>query len=152
MGYKRAGDILIDQASTNVVDRANIIYVALFCYRQSVELFLKKLIEAFGSGKAKDTHDLAHLWEEFVRIVNERSGSESVGLGAAQQLVAEMHKADQKSDGFRYPADLNGAPFSFGDRGLDLANLREVMQGLVNFFECVYLEFSRQDDLSSETE
>lgn len=80
-------------------------------------------------------------------ILNERGRAESVGLSAAQRLVAEMHEADQRSDGFRFPTARDGAPFAFGDRGIDLAHLREVMQGLVNFFECAYLDLSHQDDL-----
>jgi hypothetical protein len=153
MGYKRAGDILIDQAAAVVVDRRNIIYAALFCYRQSIELFLKRLIEEFGNGKVyspKNTHELSRLWERFMCIVNERASSESLGLSAAQRLVAEMHKADQRSDGFRFPTGRDGSPFVFGDRGIDLDNVREVMQGLENFFECVYLDFSRQDERASE--
>jgi hypothetical protein len=51
MGYKRAGDLLIDQAAANVVDRANVIYPALFCYRQSIELSLKRFIDEFGAGR-----------------------------------------------------------------------------------------------------
>lgn len=153
MGYKRAGDILIDQAATVVVDRCNIIYAALFCYRQSIELFLKRLIEEFGNGKVyspKNTHELSRLWERFMCIVNERASSESLGLSAAQKLVAEMHEADQKSDGFRFPTGRDGSPFVFGDRGIDLDNVRKVMQGLENFFECVYLDLSRQDERDSE--
>jgi hypothetical protein len=53
-----------------------------------------------------------------------------------------MHDADQKSDGFRFPTDRNDAPFVFGDRGIDLANLREVMQGMASFFECAYSDFA----------
>ena len=83
-------------------------------------------------------------------IVNERGGGESIGLGAAQKLVAETHEADQRSDGFRFPTDRDGAPFVFGDRGIDLANLREVMQGLVNFFECVDAEFSQLDEIAAD--
>jgi hypothetical protein len=153
MGYKRAGDILIDQSTTDMVDRANVIYAALFCYRQSIELFLKKLIDTFGNGKVyspKNTHDLRLLWERFMGIVNERGREETIGLRAAQRLVAEMHETDQKSDGFRFPTDRGDAPFAFGDRGIDLPNVREVMQGLVNFFECAYLDFSHQDDTASE--
>ena len=153
MGYKRAGDILIAQAAIDVVDRPNVIYAALFCYRQSLELFLKILIETFGNGRVyspKNTHELSRLWERFMCIANERKQSESIGLCAAQKLVAEMHEADQKSDGFRFPTDRGDSPFAFGDRGIDLANVREVMQGLVNFFECAYLEFSHQDDIASE--
>ena len=83
-------------------------------------------------------------------IVNERDGGESIGLSAAERLVTEMHTADQKSDGFRYPTGVDCSSFLFGDKGIDLPNLREVMQGLVNFFECIDLEFSRQDDTASE--
>ncbi len=152
MGYKRAGDLLIDQAATDVADRANVIYAALFCYRQSIELFLKRLIEQFGKGNVyspRHTHELSRLWERFMCVVNERGSGESLGLSAVQKLVAEMHEADQKSDGFRFAAGRDGAPFMFGDRGIDLANLREVMQGLENFFECAYLEFSHHDDIAS---
>ena len=67
-----------------------------------------------------------------------------------QKLVAEMHEADQKSDSFRFPTGRDGSPFVFGDRGIDLDNVREVMQGLENFFECVYSDFSHQDDRASE--
>lgn len=149
MGYKRAADILIDQAAANVIDRRNIIYAALFCYRQSIELFLKRLIEEFGAGKVykpKLTHELNVLWERFMCIANERNSGETVGLDAVHKLVAEMHNADQKSDGFRFAADQGGAPFAFGDRGIDLGNLKEVMHGLENFFECAYMDFSHQDD------
>jgi len=151
MGYKRAGDVLIDQAATSAIDRPNIIYAALFCYRQAIELFLKKLIDAFGNRKVyspKNTHELDCLWERFMCIANERGRSESRGLNAAQKLVAEMHEADQKSDGFRYPSDRADSQFVFGDRGIDLENVRVVMQGLANFFECAYLDFSHQDDIA----
>jgi len=149
MGYKRAGDILIDQAETSVLDRPNIIYAALFCYRQAIELYLKQLIDAFGNGKTyspKSTHELNLLWERFMCITNEHERTESIELTVAQKLVAEMHEADQKSDGFRYPSDRSGSPFVFGDQGIDLRNVREVMQGLVNFFECVSLDFSSQEE------
>jgi hypothetical protein len=61
-----------------------------------------------------------------------------------------MHQADQKSDGFRFPAGRDGSPFDFGDRSVDLDNLREVMQGLENFFECVYLDFTNQNEGAAE--
>lgn len=150
MGYKRAGDILVSRAGDDVVDRANIIYSALFCYRQSIELFLKMLIEEFGAGKVyspKNTHDLNLLWERFMCIANERGRGDSVSLSSVQKLVTEMHDADQQSDGFRFPTDAKNTPFIFGDRGIDLDNVREVMQGLENFFECAYLDFAHQDDI-----
>jgi len=153
MGYKRAGDILIDRAMVDVAGRSNLIYAALFCYRQAIELSLKRVIDEFGAGKvysAKKTHELSPLWERFMYIVNERGRGETSGLAAAQKLVNEMHDADQKSDGFRFPTAADGAPFLFGDRGIDLQKLRVVMQGLMNFFECAYMDFSNQDDIASD--
>ena len=79
-------------------------------------------------------------------IVNERASDESLGLSAVAKFVAEMHEADRRSDGFRFATDRDEAPFKFGDRGIDLDNLREVMQGLENFVECTYLAFSNQDE------
>lgn len=147
MGYKRAGDILIDQAATSVADRSNIIYAALFCYRQSIELFLKRLIDEFGKEKRfspKNTHDLNRLWERFVCIANERGGCDLIGFIEAQKLIGEMQDFDQKSDGFRFPDNGHGEPFFSNDKGVDLNNVREVMQGLENFFECFYLDWSNQ--------
>jgi hypothetical protein len=144
MGYKRAGDILADQAATDVLDRRNIIYAALFCYRQAIELFLKRLIDEFGKRPTLVNHRLDCLWAEFTCIVNESASSEWLGLNAVAKLVAEMHDADRQSDGFRFPTDPRALPFKFGDRGIELDNLREVMCGLENFFECVYLELSHQ--------
>ncbi len=152
LGYKRAGDILIDRAATDVGDRENVIYAALFCYRQSIEIFLKKLIDTFGEEQVppKNTHNLSILWDRFMTIVRARGSEEEIGLSTAQRLVTEMHEADERSDGFRFPTTTRNSPFTFGDRGIDLDNVREVMQGLVNFFECVYLEFSNQDDVRSQ--
>ena len=149
MGYKRAGDLLIDQAAANVVDRTNVIYPALFCYRQSIELFLKRFIEEFGSGRedpARNSHQLSVLWGSFMKIATEHGMGDSIELHAAGALVTELHDADERSDGFRFPSDGKGNAFRFGDQGIDLDNLREVMQGLDNLFECTYMAISYQHD------
>jgi hypothetical protein len=149
MGYKRAGDLLIDQAAANVVDRANVIYPALFCYRQSIELSLKRFIDDFGAGRedpSRGRHKLDALWESFGKIVTEREVGDSIELRAAEKLVTEMHDADEGSDGFRFPSDRDGSAFRLEDRGIDLQNLREVMYGLDNFLECTYMAMSHQDE------
>ena len=132
IGYKQAGDILVEQAIAQVVNRSNVIYPALFCYRQAIELSLKKLVDEFSGEKAKNTHDLNLLWGQFMTIVNERGLGSSLGIVSAQKLVGEMHNADQKPDAFRFPMGTNGAQFPIADRGIDLDNLREVMAGLMN--------------------
>jgi hypothetical protein len=150
MGYKRAADLLVERAATDVVDRANVIYPALYCYRQALELLLKGLIDEFGARRSENTHSLRSLWEQFAAIVKQRGPEEPLGFNAAGVLIAEMDSADQRSDGFRFPADTKRLPFAFGDQGIDLDNLREVMAGLENFFECASLHFSHQDELASD--
>jgi hypothetical protein len=140
MGFKRAADILIERANADPCDRQNVIYAALYCYRQSIELYLKRMIDEFGPG-AQNTHDLKVLWDRFMEVIHDRTPQDSIGLEAARRLVGEMHDADRKSDGFRFPAARDGAPFPFGDRGVDLVNLFDVMAGLENFFECVYMDY-----------
>jgi hypothetical protein len=43
-GYSRAADLLAEQAAANIVDSNNTTYALLFCYRQSVELHLKRIL------------------------------------------------------------------------------------------------------------
>jgi hypothetical protein len=150
-GYQRAANLLIEHAAADVVDRANVIYAALYCYRQSIELFLKRFIDEFGSktDRSGNTHDLLILWDQFMEIAKAHGREATIGLTAANALVAQMNDADKKSDGFRFPTNVAGSSFAFGDRGIDLDNLREVMSGLGNFFECAYLDFSHQDDTAS---
>ena len=56
-------DLLIERAAADVSDRANVIYAALFCYRQSIELFLKRLIDEFDvkAYRHNNTYDLRVL-------------------------------------------------------------------------------------------
>jgi hypothetical protein len=153
MGYKRAGDLLLERAMADVMDRRNVIYAALFCYRQSIELSLKRVIDEFGIKKPnrpKNTHRLDLLWRQFMDVVKERGRDMSLGLQAAQALIMEMDDADRKSDGFRFPTDIGGRSFTFGDRGINLDNLLEVMQALENLFESAYLDFSHQDDVLAD--
>jgi HEPN domain-containing protein len=152
MGYKRAGDLLIEQARANVVDRSNVIYPALFCYRQAIELYLKGLIDEFDGAKGERTHDLGRLWKTFRQMIDERGKGDVDALSTAQALITEMQNADKGSDGFRFPTDAGGAPFSFSDRGVDLSNVREVMQGLANFFECTALELWHREEFSQDLE
>jgi hypothetical protein len=144
-GYKLAGDVLIERIATDSVEECNLIYPALFCYRQSLELFLKTILDRFDK-RAKNTHNLKSLWEAFLLMLKEREQEHADGLAAVERLILEMHEADQRSDAFRFSTDASGALFAFGDRRLDVARLAETMQGLQNFFECCYLVLWEQDE------
>lgn len=146
IGFKCAGDVLAERARVSVTERRNIIFPALFCYRQATEMYLKRLICRFGDGNSPNTHDLSLLWANYVqKILTKWSLCDATEVDAAERLIMEMHDADQRSDGFRYPTDRTQAPFPFGDRGIDLENLQEVMTGLANFFECAEMALEHAD-------
>lgn len=152
-GYMRAGDLLVEQALTDPGVGRNILYPALFCYRQSVELYLKQLIEDFGSSagsKRRPNHKLIDLWNAFKLIRQDRGYVDTIGVFAMETLIRELHNADSGSDGFRYPTTRNGDPFAFGDCDIDLERLRENMHGIQNFFECADMAMTHDDDVASE--
>ena len=160
-GYMRAADLLVDQALTDDGDRKNILYPALFCYRQSVELYLKQLIANSGPSKASagytgrkgkrgPNHKLDDLWNEFKAILQDRGHMDTFGMLPMEILIQELHDADAGSDGFRYPAMKDGNPFTFGDRDIDFEKLRESMHGVQNFFECADMAMAHEDDVASE--
>src|SRR5688572_11153260 len=68
-GYKKAGDLLVEQTVENQHWRDALLYPAIFTYRQFIELSLKYLIATYGGtvGVAPNwkDHDLQTLWEAF---------------------------------------------------------------------------------------
>jgi hypothetical protein len=145
LAYKRAADILVQQAAVDIIDNRNVIYPALYCYRHSIELHLKQLLNQFCSNPTMNNHDLKALWNRFVTVLNSHQIEYPNELKAAEELVLEMHDADVKSDGFRFPTNHSGGEFLFANRGVDLPNLMIVMQGLTNFFECCLLDYERRE-------
>jgi len=154
-GYIQAGDVLVLQAAGEPRQRANLIYPALYCYRQAIELWLKKLTKSYGhgivfppppKGKRNISHDLSVLWSRFETVAAARSATNAPEFGAARGLVLEMHQADEANDCFRYPADPRDNPFAFGNQTIDLETLYTSMAALANFFECAELMFDAQDN------
>lgn len=149
MGYKRAGDILVEQAISNLTDRPNIIYAAIYCYRLAVELHLKRLIHTLHNSKQsklKAGHNLIKLWKTFFELLKAHNMSDVCNIQAVQSLVIEMHIADKNSDGFRYPADHSDIPFNLCPTSIDLENLQHAMLNLDDFFENIYFGLSNQLD------
>lgn len=147
MGYKRAGDILVEKAIANPIDRSNIIYAAIYCYRHAVELHIKRLIEILDNSKQsklKSGHDLIKLWKSFLGLFKAHDMSDDSNIEAVQSLVIEMHTADKKSDGFRYPADHGDTPFNLWPTSINLDNLQNTMLNLDDFFESIYFGLSNQ--------
>lgn len=148
LGYKRAGDLLIANASTDRSDRFNVIFPALFNYRHYIELALKTLIETHGdyAGVTLGTlnHGLPELWKIF-QSVAAAFGSDCAddAFVAVGSCIDEMARLDMRSTAFRYAADLKGQTQQLPE-SIDLIRLHDVMNGIQNFFECADLDFHHQ--------
>jgi hypothetical protein len=155
-GYKRAGDILIQHALAERVDRDSLVFPALFNYRHYIELALKAIIEEHGAfagvsfGKKRD-HKLPDLWKLFVKIAaafGDDCSDQAVTTVAA--CIVEFTSIDASSTAFRYARNPQGDTLALPRGGLDLVRLHDVMNGIENFFECVALEFSHREELAGD--
>jgi hypothetical protein len=154
-GYKLAGDRLIQNAFGHAADYEDLIYPIVFCYRHSIELGLKAIIEEHGSvagvmlGKAN--HDLCNLWKLFLEIANELGHSsdadEVIAVGAC---IEELAAVDGGSTAFRYALTKRSDLVPLPSDGIDLKNLQAVMSGIRNFLECADQAFCCERDAISE--
>src|SRR5262249_3394628 len=126
MGYKLAGDILVQESEIHPHLRNKLIFPVLFTYRHFVELRLKGLLSDFGVlanvPECWSTHDLGSLWERYSRILVETGQDcpDDDGTTAVKQCVIELSKVDSRSDSFRYPRDRRGRPIDIGIDRVDL--------------------------------
>jgi hypothetical protein len=105
-GYKRAGDILIENAFADPYDRDNLIFPAIFNFRHYIELALKAIIEEHGpfAGVSieQKNHKLLELWQLFLGIAAafgyDCSEATVVAVG---RCVDEFATVDAGSTAFR---------------------------------------------------
>lgn len=153
-GYKRAGDVLVQQALSDRADRDNLVFPALFNYRHYIELALKAIIEERGAfaGVALGTkdHRLPDLWRLFVQIATafQCDPADTAAL-SVEHCISEFARIDPSSTTFRYAKTLRGDVPALPD-GLDLVNLHDVMSGIENFFECADLDFQHKADCAAQ--
>lgn len=136
-GYKRAGDILVQYVIDNNWDQDFLVYPIAFLYRQYLELRLKELI--YVSSRLLDQyasipreHDLVLLWRKARPNIEEvwRDSQTKSDLDAVEDRLKELSDVDRRSDAFRYPEDVQGAPTLSGVVHINLKQLRDVIQGI----------------------
>ena len=147
-GYKRAGDILVQQALSDRTDSENLVFPALFNYRHFIELALKSIIEKHGPFAGitdfNRNHRLPELWSLFLKIaISFHDDPEELAAVGVGKCIRELAKIDANSTAFRYVTNLDGEISTLPD-WLDLTNLHDVMNGIENFFECADLGFSEK--------
>jgi len=148
-GFQGAGDLLVSENQWDSRQALNLVYPAIFAYRQSLELRLKQLLWEFGpvAGETPDfrSHDLKSLWTRFKRVFaffeRDLQPKDEEAFRAAEALIIEFDTIDPGSDAFRFAHDTKGRAVNLAVTEVDLPNLRKVMAGLLNFLEGVYCHF-----------
>lgn len=138
-GYKRAADLMVEQATAYRADRDTLVFPIIFNYRQNLELSLKYLVSTYGSTVDVDpiwnSHDLTQLWARFEEVLaGYGSDDTDDAMAAVAQIVAEFATVDPGSFSHRYPVDTKGRPIELTHEYLDLAALADVMNAVDGFF------------------
>jgi hypothetical protein len=140
-GFMLAGAALADQALKEKLQRYDLVYPMLFCYRHAIETGLKWLIVQYGSQVGatpedlNETHDLWTLWEHCLTIYHAcGDGADTNGLKAVGQIVKQFHDWDKRGMTFRYATTKHGAVVKFQHPDIDIENLKDVMSGVAHFF------------------
>lgn len=139
-GYMHAGTILIDACETDRYKRHLLIYPIIFNYRHGIELAIKWVIERYGNNSTVEVieithHNLWQLWKVCKQIIVE-VGSEDSALTVVERVVQDFHEIDPSALSFRYSRNKDGALINLPD-SVDLLNIRDVMEGVSNFFDGV---------------
>jgi hypothetical protein len=138
-GYFRAAHTLVDQCSTNMYERQIMIYPILFCYRHALEMAMKWIVanygHRFGVSLPELDHNLWQLWRACRAIFDQIDNEDAaVGTSTVEKLLKEFHDLDTRAEAFRYPMKKDGTLIPLPSIAIDPINLRQVMQGLENFF------------------
>jgi len=139
-GYMRAGAALVDRAMEESFERDMLIYPILFTYRHGLEVAIKWILDRYGRYAAiaqyERDHKLDRLWQTCRQVIKEFSGDGAdKDANIVEGIVMEFHRLDPKSFTFRYSTDKKGSPVPLPNSFIDLENLRDVMEGVNNFFE-----------------
>jgi hypothetical protein len=140
-GFMLAGTALADQTLKD--QRYDLVYPMLFNYRHAIETGLKWLLTRYGPPlnvtpeRLNDTHDLLKLWNDCIRLFRACGTDDDEDEGAIEAVgktVKQFHDWDKGGIAFRYPTKKNGTVVAYQHSYIDICNLKDVMEGVANFF------------------
>lgn len=140
-GYLSAADGLVSMCLTEEYkhERDTVIYPILFNYRYGLELAMKWIILNFGGeglGGMPDDHNLWQLWKRCREIIEETAPSPDRCVdNVIEQVIKDFHELDKSGVNLRYGWSKNGREIKLPEHPIDLANLRDVMEGLTSYFD-----------------
>lgn len=138
-GYLAAGDGLVQLCLTDGYEheRLTVIYPILFNYRHGLELAMKWVILMYGGEGIKgvrDDHNLWQLWKRCREIIEETAPSDKEVDDAVELVIKDFHELDKAGVNLRYGWSKDGKEIKLPDQLIDLANIRDVMEGISGFF------------------
>ena len=138
-GYKKAGDLMVEASTEDLLTRAIVVCPVIFNYRQFLELSLKYQLATYGPSVGIrpnwHTHDLAVLWSEFLAMLDEYGTEDPDEVDpVVGEIILEFAKIDPGSYAYRYPVDKNGVALPVAYSDLHLPTLGDVMNAVSGYF------------------
>ena len=138
-GYKKAADLMVKHAASELSDRDFLAFPIIFNYRQFLELSLKYLLSTYGDHVGVNenwrSHNLVFLWSEVEKILDEFGTDNPDDVAPiVKEIVAEFSKIDPDAYFYRYPVDRGGIPLPLSCDLLDLETLADVINAVAGYF------------------
>lgn len=147
VGYKLAGDVLADHASSKC-GHDLLVYPILFLYRQHLELAIKCLIIKSDNTKPESTHNLNILWTTCLELIKKShpdiAKERENELQNTTRLIGELCRYDPKSFAFRYQLqkDYETSALPNNLKEVSLMNIMKVFGNISNELDYWYLAMS----------
>ena len=142
VGYKEAGDSLVNSVAARSGSADSLIFPIVFLYRHYIELRLKSLLHDGRrlldiEHKQKSEHQLSKLWPKVRDILVELwPDCSNSDLAALDSLINQFEQVDPRSTTFRYPKDFNGNnSLQIDSPRVNLRNLKEVVGAMAIILE-----------------
>lgn len=139
-GFRLAAELMFKHVEETGSDSDQLVFPFGLCWRHHMELQLKSLLMELQryqreAVEAPNTHDLAKLWREVRRRLEETRPDETGDLDNVEELLMQLHNADSSAQEFRYPTKNDQTPSLGKVRYIDLAAFHNSMLRLTHFFE-----------------
>lgn len=161
VGYKEAGDSLVNSVADRSGTADSLIFPIVFLYRHYIELRLKSLLKdghrlLDKEHKQKSEHQLSKLWPKVRDILVELWPDENEDdLVIFESLINQFEQVDPRSTTFRYPQDFAGnSSLKIDIPRVNLRNLKEVVEAMAFIMEGSAAAISEyqgyKDDMQSD--
>jgi hypothetical protein len=134
-GYFLGARLLVDHCGEKPHEGHTLIYPIWFSYRQALEMAMKWIVSSyghdFGVSEPKPDHNLWRLWQSCKAII---TTTDDEIAAAIEKLLKDFHDLDATAEAFRYPLKKDGTLLVLPSIAFNLTKLRQVMEGLENYF------------------